>query len=113
MSIITFQDFASSFTRLSAQDLKAACGRYFRYRGMGENHELVEKHFVDFLHFLDLEDIFRSYGQSLERECALVISTTSIADKSDAVGRGHGLHAISRPKSISRAKRALKLIPIQ
>lgn len=107
MSIITFQDFASSFTRLSAQDLKAACGRYFRYRGMGENHELVEKHFVDFLHFLDLEDIFRGYGQSIRLDSAIVRSIGISTDKSDNAVSRHGLHPQQLLKSASRVERAL------
>jgi hypothetical protein len=99
MSILTFQDFARNFTRLSTVDFKAASSRYFRYRGMNGNSEMVEKHFIDFLHYLDLEDIFQSYAPSSSRSSEINVQ------KSDEVGICSESHSYSLPKSIANSAR--------
>lgn len=99
MCIITFQDFARNFTRLSMVDFKAASDRYFRYRGMDKNNEMVEKHFIDFLHYLDLEAILQSYASSSSSSSDINVQ------KSDEVGICIESHSYSIPKSIAHSAR--------
>ncbi|MDO8773123.1 MAG: hypothetical protein Q7K57_31340 [Burkholderiaceae bacterium] len=107
MSIITFQDFARNFTRLSVVDFKAASDRYFGYRGMDRNNEMVEKHFLEFLHFLDLEEIFQSKLPSASRDSVIGISIDANSQKKVHAGDCHELHVQTLPKSASRVERAL------
>ena len=67
MDTYTFQSFALDFTKLSECEFTAASERYFRYRGMDPKIKVVEKHFIEFLHFLDLEELFREYHYVLKR----------------------------------------------
>jgi hypothetical protein len=71
MSQFTFQNFAEEFTGLRAADFTAAGERYFRYRGMDPNTAVVERHFLDFLHFLDLEELLREYHRSVGRNAGV------------------------------------------
>jgi hypothetical protein len=100
MSIITFKDFARDFTRLSTADFKAASDRYFQYRGMNGNHEMVEKHFIDFLHYLDLEAIFRSYSLTLSRSSEIDELIDVKVQKSGEFGICSESHSYSLPKPI-------------
>lgn len=67
MNQFTFQSFAREFTRLSVDDFSEAGERYFRYRGMDPKKLVVEKHFLDFLHFLDFEEMLRKFQNSVEK----------------------------------------------
>lgn len=107
MSNITFQDFARNLTRLSMVDFKAASDRYFRYRGMHGSNEMVEKHFLEFLHYLDLEDIFMSKLPSASRDCVFGISQDVNSQRSDTECEGHAHHTYMLSKSISRVERVL------
>lgn len=66
MDDFSFQNFALEYTRMSTGDFIAAAERYFRYRGMNPNTIVVEKHFLDFLHFLDLEEMLKDFHNSVE-----------------------------------------------
>ena len=67
MNQFTFQSFAREFTRLSVDDFSAAGERYFRYRGMDPKTVVVEKHFLDFLHFLDFEEMLSKFQNAVEK----------------------------------------------
>lgn len=100
MSIVTFKDFARDFTRLSTVDFKAACDRYFQYRGLNGNHEMVEKYFIDFLHYLDLEAIFRSYSLTLSRSSGFDKLIDTSIQKSVEVDICNESHSHSTPTPI-------------
>ena len=105
MDIYTFQDFALDFTKLSEGEFTAASERYFRYRGMDPKIKVVEKHFIEFLHFLDLEELFREYHYVLRRmaersPAAAPPGTTRKRLRKNPV-------RLDEPKTPGRAKRAL------
>jgi hypothetical protein len=107
MNQITFKDFAQNFTRLCAGDFKTACDRYFQYRGMAGQNEMTEKHFLEFLHYLDLEDIFMSKLPSASRDCVFGISQDVNSQRSDTECEGHAHHTYMLSKSTSRVERVL------
>lgn len=114
MMDLTFQNFAREFTRLSLGDFKAAGERYFRYRGLDANTALVEKHFLDFLHFLDFEEILLEYQQSVGRGTGVPQAVSLLGQKSHNVPLPNGRSAQISQKSSSRVKRAFaKLETIQ
>ena len=105
MKHITFQDFACNFTRLCAADFKAASERYFKYRGMDGNQEMIEKHFIDFLHFLDLEDILHAFSASCLSGVSKSIDIKT--QKSDRESARLEHHTQSKFKATSRVVCAL------
>lgn len=114
MNQFTFQSFAREFARLSVDDFSAAGERYFRYRGMDPKTVVVEKHFLDFLHFLDLEEILLEYQQSVGRSTGVPQAVSLLGQKSHNVPLPNGHSAQISQKSSSRVKRAFaKLETIQ
>lgn len=113
MSPFTFQNFAQEFTRLRAADFNAAGERYFRYRGMDPRTAVVEKHFLDFLHFLDLEEILRQYHHSIGRSAG--VGCASLPRLKTREGMPYKeLPILASQKSSSLVKRAIiKLETIQ
>ena len=110
----TFQNFAREFTQLSLDNFKASGERYFRYRGLDPTTALVEKHFLDFLHFLDLEEILLEYQQSVGRSTGVPQAVSLLGQKSHNVPLPNGRSTQISQKSSSRVKRAfVKLETIQ